>query len=692
MSSSREPQRRPPPRPSSSAAANRRQPSRVPDAKGSQPQSSTDRKQPSFPKFQQAVPTASAEPVEPAEAKPSQPSPLRWLLQLRWLRSWQFLLLSTVAVLSGTTAFAAISLFRIPNLPNCRAIFWPTASASLRLQCAESYAEQGTVEFLLDAIDLVDHLPDDHPLRGEINQRIEGWSDQILALADRSFQSGELDMAIATVRQIPAQTAAADAVEGRIRSWRKIWSEASEIFEAAKKQLSERNFQEAFSLSVKLIDIGNSYWEETKYNELTKLIALAREDSGKLGKAEQLAKRGSLDGFQEALKLIDSIGQDSVLHAEAQKVKKDVIKDMLRLAEVFLERQKLSQSERLLRAIPRGAGFDQQVADFQVFVDAYQRAWAGDALGLDAAVTRLQSLGKERPLYARAQMLIRRWRSELQALAQLDQARQLAANGNVADLNSAITAAQAISRSNPRWEEASQQIRRWRSRVETIEDQPILNRADQLASPGTPDSLRAAIQEVRKIRSGRALSEQADTRVRNWRRRIQQIEDRPILEQARSQAAVGNLTSAITTASRIGSGRVLYDEAQADISDWQIQNQSKQWLRDAYSAAESGSSSGLANAISIADQIPERGDNYREAQTQIDRWSWDLLNAAETSALSDLARAIAIAQDIPSGADAYDDAQQRIAAWQAEQDLLEQPLELAPPERAEELPEAPSPE
>ena len=68
--------------------------------------------------------------------------------------------------LLGTVgATAMVSLFRIPNLPNCRAIFWPTASASMRLQCAESYAQQGDVDNLLAAIALVDRLPADHPDR-----------------------------------------------------------------------------------------------------------------------------------------------------------------------------------------------------------------------------------------------------------------------------------------------------------------------------------------------------------------------------------------------------------------------------------------------------------------------------------------------------------------------------------------------
>jgi hypothetical protein len=611
---------------------------------------------------------------------------------LRWLGSWQFLLLTTVGLLSGAIAFAAISLFRIPNLPNCRAIFWPTASAALRLQCAESYAAQNRVESLLAAIDLVNRLPATHPLRAEIDARIEEWASQILTLADETFNQGKLEEAIATVEKIPVNTTAAQLVQDRIQRWQKIWQTATDIFEAAKQKLIERKFPEAFSLSVKLLDVGNDYWAETKYAELTKLISLAREDSAKLTKAEQLARRATVEGFQEALKLLDTISADSILHSEAQKAKQEMAEDMLQIAEAALDRQNLSQAEKMLAAIPRNAGFDQKVADFQVFVDAYQRAWSDDVAGLDAAITRLQSLGQDRPLYGRAQQLISRWRSEIQAMGQLNQARSLAESGNISDLTAAIAEAQKISRSNPRWQEASRQIRRWRARIETTEDRPILTQAEQLAAPGTPDALRAAIQEARKVSSGRALSDDARTQIRGWERQIESIEDRPLLDQARSLANRGDLSSAIATAGQIGSGRALYAEAQRDISRWRSQNQSRQWLQDAYSAAAAGTGNGLANAIAIAGRIPSNSAQYSEAVSQINRWSWQLLNQAEAAARRDLNQAINFADAIPSQSEAYTAAQTRIRAWKAEQQPPIAPAPASEPTAAPDTPGSNSPD
>jgi hypothetical protein len=624
------------------------------------------------------VPPVDEDPAIPEAGQHPQRSLARNLITLRWMRSWQFVLLATVGMVAGAMTFALVSLFRIPNLPNCRAIFWPTASASLRLQCAESYAQQDTVDFLLEAIDLVDHLPADHPLRNEINANIEDWSRRILDLADESFHQGELDSAIATARKIPPHTAAADLVESRIRQWQRIWQEGSDIYESAKTELSQRKFKEAFSLSVKLLDVENDYWQTTKYSELTQLIALAREDSAKISKAESLGKQGTVDGFKEALKILNSIEEESILYGEAQQAKKTLAKDMLQVAETALERQSLSQAERILKEIPRNAGFNAEIADFQIFIDAYQRAWSGDALGLDAAINRLQSLGSDRPLYNRAQQLISRWRSELQALALLDQARQIAAGGSIEDLKAAIAEAQKISRSNPRWDETAQQIRRWRERVETVEDQPFLVRAEELANPGTPAALQAAIQEARKVGSGRALSDQAQTRINAWTRRLQQIEDQPLLDQARRQAAGGDLAGAIATASRIQSGRALYDEAQADLTGWRNQNQARLWLQEAQQSAATGTGTGYASAIRTARQIPQSSGNYTEATGLINRWSWSLLTQAESIASANISQAITLAEQIPSQAEAYAAAQTRIRDWQTQQQQRQNSLELTP--------------
>ena len=594
------------------------------------------------------------------------------LMGLRWLRSWPIVVLIVFGVLGTAGATAVVSLFRMPNLPNCRAIFWPTASASLRMQCAESYAQQGDVENLLAAIALVDRLPEDHPLRADINNRIENWANQVLDLAEGAFEAGDLELAIATANKIPDRTAAKEVVADRVARWQEIWQEGEEDFSSAVKKVKEKDFQAAFSLSVKLLDVNNKFWSTTKYNELTKLIATARDDSRKLSKALGLAREGTLKGFKAALSELQGIDGESVFFAEARGERQKIAKQMLKRGEELLAARQLSDAQAMLNAVPRDVGLDKEIEDSQIFVTAYQQAWTNSVSGLENAIRRMQSLKKNRPGYARGQQLIAQWQGELRNLSLLAQAQERAQRGSTSDLNSAISIARQISKGSPQWEDASAQIGKWQARVETVQDRPILERADRLAAVGTPDNLRAAIQEAKKVSSGRTLGQEADERVANWTERIQRIEDQPLLDQARQRAQTGDIPGAIAVANRIGSGRSLYRQAQDDIADWQAQEDGRARLGEAANLAAGGDGDSLAQAIEIAQRVPAGSDSRRRADSQIDQWSWDLLRQAELVANRNIGGAIALAGRIPSGTEAYESAQVRIGNWQETLNRIEE--------------------
>ncbi len=625
------------------------------------------------------IPADSITPGVPAKKPLYQRIPAS-LLGMRWLSSWPLVMLIIFGILGTAGTMAVISLFRIPNLPNCRAIFWPTASASLRLQCAESYASQGDVQNLLAAIALVDKLPEDHPLRSDIiNDRIEDWANLVLDLAERSFEEGDLDEAIESARKIPARTTAASVVEERVERWQKIWKEGEDGFNTAIEKVKAKDFQAAFTLSVALLDVENKYWSTEKYNELTQKISLAREDSRKLSKALGFADEGTLKGFTEALKRLKDIDEESVFYEEAQEERKSISKEMLEVGEALLADRQLSDAQAMLNAIPRDVGLDEEIADFQIFVTAYQQAWIGNVSGLENAINSMKTLGKDRPAYAKGQRLIAQWESEIQDVALLNQARERATRGGTADLSAAISIASRISRSSAQWPEADEQIGKWRTRVETAQDRPVLDRADQIASAGTPDSLRAAIQEARKISSDRTLGPEADRRIATWTTRIQRTEDQPLLNQARQRASRGDRAGAIAIASRIGKGRALYDTAQEDISRWQTQETGQQRLAEAVNAAAAGDAESLANAIELAAQVPTGSDSRANADSQINRWSWDLLQQAESMALRNLNTAITLASRIPSQAEAHEPAQLRIRDWQSAQRSIEDAERRAAP-------------
>jgi hypothetical protein len=600
-----------------------------------------------------------------SQLQTSPAAPLQPVLWQRIMGNWTLWGFIVLALFGGVATASAVSLFRIPNLPNCRAIFWPTASASTRLQCADAYADQGNVESLLAAIALVEQLPEDHALRAEINERVERWSEQILDIAERTFHEGELEQAIAIASRIPAHTAAAAVVSERVANWETVWSDATEIFATAEDFLRDSQFRQAFSEAIKLRSVGNDYWETTKYEELVNLISTARRDVNVLGQARRLADRGSVSAILEALELVQSISEESHLYGEAQALMKEISREMLDLAENALAREDGTGALNILTKIPPEAGLAAEVADFRTLAQAYELTWDNSVVGYETAIVRLQSISRDRPLYGRAQSLIREWRQEIQGLAQLDWAKQVANPGTVADLQAAIALAQEIDRSSPSWSAAQAQIDRWRGEISRIQDGPYLSQAKALAAAGDRASLLAAIDTARQIGRGSALYGEAQDLIADWRWDVQRFDNAPILAQARQAADQGNIPGAIAIAQQIPQGQALYSDAQNLVERWQGESLGGDTLQTAYQAAQSGTVSNLVQAISLAQQVPQTSGRWNEAQGAINQWSWDILRTAEIEAGRDVARAIDVAQQVPSGTEAYAAAQGKIAEWSA---------------------------
>jgi soluble cytochrome b562 len=625
-----------------------------------------------------------APPVVPPVAPPStplhdlqqqlrQPVRRRW----RWVRNWQ--VWGTVAVLmtTGTGLLAAALLFKIPALPNCPEIFWPTASASLRMYCAEIAANKRTVDDLLEAIRLVESLPDDHPLRREIDEAIAKWSMQILDLGDETFQRGNLEQAIAIAERIPNHLAAAELVEDRIEGWQLIWAEGEAIYREVEAALREQRYPEAFRIANQLLYVDNAYWQTTKHEELNALITTTRKEGETLLQAQQLADRGGTENLIEAIRLVQTISPNSYAYTGAQRLLTELGEDFLDLAQRALDREDYDGAIAIVRSIPADLDLGDEAQDFLIIAEAQSRAWRGTALDLEEAILQAQRLRRDRPLYGRAQDLIRRWRLEIQDVARLDTARQLAQTGRASDLRAAIAESRQIPDGNPRAGEAQRLESEWLTQIQRMEDQPILAQAEQQAQPGTAAALRQAIATAEQISSNRALSGQARERIDTWTAQLQRMEDQPILDRARQLANAGDWQGAIATAQQISSGRALYRDAQNEVTAWQNRVEGQLPLQDAYAIASSGSVSGLVAAIDLANQVPGNNSSRSEADRMINTWSYQLLDAADQQAAFSLDDAIAIAQRIPPRTEAYAAAQLRIQRWQ--QQINAVPLPPDPP-------------
>src|ERR687885_1191612 len=614
------------------------------------------------------VPTANGYPVPQDGTAPrvssSPPSKIRRERKRGFPRPWHFGAI-LIVLFSGGVGFIAIALLlKLPAVPNCPATFWPTASASMRLYCAQLAANKQTAEDLLQAIALVEALPADHPMRTEINRHIEQWSLDILKIGEQKFQAGKLTEAIDIARKIPARVSASNLVEKQIDRWKGIWSQAEGVYSKVEQQLRQSNWTQAFREAVKLTSINNKYWATTKYDQVAKKIQLAREDSAKLDKAYQLSRAEKVDDILEAIKQAEKIARESYAYKEAQNLIADCGKKLVKLAQARLEQRNWEGVLEIANKIPPSVKLDSEKADLIDLAQALSTASSGNSSDLERAIALAQSYSQIAPLYNKAQGFIDRWKRETEDVVRLERARMYAESGLVPDLKSAIAEAQQVPRGNPRYSEARKEITRWTAQAETIEDQPYLDRAEQIAGFGGSASLQEAIQEASRIVPGRTLYKKAQGKITKWTDTIQREQDQPFLDQARTLASGGNIPDAIATAQQIKAGRALYKEAQNEIRGWQMEIEGQQLLQQANQAAIPGTPEALSSAIRLARQVPRSASVKDDARSAVNRWSDQLLSMANDRSSYNLREAIDIAKMVPSGTDAYNAAQGQIQSWQ----------------------------
>lgn len=592
-------------------------------------------------------------------------NPVRKLFQntlgkLSW-QVWAILLV----LASGGIGFAATSwLLQLPKTPNCPRIFWPVASASMRLYCAQLEAEKGTVDGLLAAINLVEALSKDHPLRSEIDSNVEQWAKEILNIAEKEFNEGSLVAAIETARRIPNNVQAYNLVEERIESWQSTWSEGEKIFAAVQERLRESQWNMAFREAIKLLYLENQYWATTKYGELTQEIQRAQEESRQLDGAYVALRRGGIDNWLKAVEDAEKIGSNSYAYQEARELIAKAKEKIVGHIEGLIDKRDWQALLDVTDRLPASLGLKEEANDWQTIASAGADAQIGTAESLESAIVIAQQIEPNRPLYQVAQDLIGRWTLEIEDVAVLEKAKNLAQLGTIENLNAAIAQAELIPRDNPRYREAREEIGRWVSQVQTIEDQPILDRAEELAMSGTVPALQAAIAQASLIGQNRALYNKAQERIGQWRSIIEEQEDRPFLDQANALASSKDYGAAIEAARKIGRGRALYREARANIRDWEQEIQAQKDYQEAIIVAEARTPEALVAALNILRRIPSSTDVGGESAQALNRWSYQLLSMAENLANSaSIEEAIRLARRIPSESSAYESARAQIQTW-----------------------------
>jgi hypothetical protein len=617
------------------------------------------------------------------------PEKTKSFLFLFWSRyqhrfTWKVWAALFVVVFGGVGFLATWQLLNMQKSPNCPKIFWPIASASLRLYCAQLSADSRTVAGLLEAIALVEALPEDHPLRSQVNQQVEEWARDILNLAEKDYQAGNLKQAIAKARQIPNNMAVAAIIEERIAKWQETWTEGNEILSKLEENLRASNWNQSFRLAVDLLNLNNEYWATVKYNEAIAKITVAREDSSKLDNAFNLFARGGLNNWFKVIEEARKIPASSYAYQEAQKLIAKTEDKLKEYAERLIERKQWQALRDLANQTPKDLKIKADVTDWSLLSEAALDAETGTVDGLEAGILGLEQIDASRPLHQTALAMKERWQLQVQDLKILSEARDLAQAGTIEQYSAAIAKAGEVPRNNPLWSQAQQEIGSWNRQIQVIEDRPILERAREIAIPGDINSLSSAIIQARAIGKNRALYRDAQREIRDWQARIERMEDQPILDQAQALANLKDYSTAIETANQIPPGRTLSSEASQNIRRWRRELRARQNLQQANQLAATGTAEGLTRAIALVTNISTKTDAGVQRTELLERWSYQLLSLATDQANNGrYLEAISLAESVSPESTAYSSARSQIQGWR---NILQPP---APPPIVESTPLSP---
>ncbi|MCA2643454.1 MULTISPECIES: chromosome segregation ATPase [unclassified Microcystis] len=617
------------------------------------------------------------------------PEKTKSFLFLFWYRyqhrfTWKVWAALFVVVFGGVGFLATWQLLNMQKSPNCPKIFWPIASASLRLYCAQLSADSRTVAGLLEAIALVEALPEDHPLRSQVNQQVEEWARDILNLAEKDYQAGNLQQAIAKARQIPNNMAVAAIIEERIAKWQGTWTEGNEILSKLEENLRASNWNQSFRLAVDLLNLNNEYWATVKYNEALAKITVAREDSSKLDNAFNLFARGGLDNWFKVIEEARKIQASSYAYQEAEKLIGKTEDKLQEYAERLIERKQWQALRDLANQTPKDLKIKEDVTDWSLLSEAALDAEAGTVEGLEAGILGLEQIDASRPLHQTALAMRERWQLQVQDIRILSEARDLAQAGTIEQYSAAIAKAGEVPRNNPLWSQAQQEIGSWNRQIQLIEDRPILERAREIAIPGDINSLGNAIIQAQAIAKNRALYRDAQGEIRDWQGRIERMEDQPILDQAQALANLKDYSTAIETANQIPPGRALSAEASQNIRRWRRELRARQNLQQANQLAATGTAEGLTRAIALVTNISTKTDAGVQRTELLERWSYQLLSLATEQANNGrYLEAISLAESVSPESTAYSSARSQIQGWR---NILQPP---APPPIVESTPLSP---
>lgn len=539
-----------------------------------------------------------------------------------------------MTLLLGSGIFAAwalVWLTRIPPVPNCDEISRLSSNRD-RIYCAKADAKSATTEDLLAAIGLTANWPKTHADYKEAQETLKEASEKLLVIANRQVQAGDLAGATALANQIPSGTPLRKPAQAAIHEWQQEWSKGKDLETTLATAIDARDWETANGTLQTLKTLKSDYWLRDRHQYWQNQLLREQRSWENLVAARKLAGTNRLKDLQAALTLARQVDLGSRVWVETEQSVNRWSRPLLSYGLEQWRQGNLEGAMATVQQVPPSPDWEPQAQTLIQFAHAkaladkaapqsptYELSYA-QLLYLKEAIGGMAQVPEDSPLYGPAQGFMEQWQAQLEDAAQLQLAQTIAKFGQGTTYQLAIQKAASIAPDRPRRLQAQTLIAQWENELERIADRPILRRADQLANAGTIPALQQAIAEATQIEVDRALRVEAQTRIANWQQEIQEIEDRPIIDEAVALAEKDKLKDAIAVAQKVKPDRALYARAQTLIKDWTrtVQIREDQPIfNEAKDLAYEGS---LTAAIEAASRIGPGRALYGEAQRAIALW------------------------------------------------------------------------
>lgn len=491
---------------------------------------------------------------------------------------WRWLLLALLSCLA-TSAAAVGALLWLVNLPPSTNCDDPTQITTDRaaLSCAQVAADDGNLDAVLAGLKLVEAWGPNHWLSHEIDPLVEEWSAAVVAAAEQDLRQGRRDEAIALLDHIPRDSAWYGPGQELLAGWNQDWDVGSALVTKAKTAMAQQDWRTASAQVTALGELRHPYWREDQVQAISRQIQAEQQAQAQIRRAVTLASGGGTERLIEAMGLLLPLSPDLLAYKSAQTYL-ERWSDLL-LAE-GLQRWYNTDLERAMhisRAVARYPNRAQVAQDLMWL--SHARQLARDSIGpwkttpqqmakLYRAMLLANHIPPDSPYRPQAESSVATWREHLAGMGTLQLAQIPGGIAQISTLKLAIQQAESIPPDHPQRVQAQTLIAHWQQLLERIEDAPYLTQAHRWAKANTPEGLHQAVASASRILPNRALRQDAQGWIYVWTHRLQILEDQPALDRAYALAEQGQLSQAVVEAATVQTGRALYNEAQTAIAQW----------------------------------------------------------------------------------------------------------------------------